>query len=367
MKIGIDAKWYFTGNISGRVVVTNLLQQLADLPTNHLFVIILDAGDKGKPFPFSAKSNFKVVYHKTFTNQLANIISPLFLRRHGLDVCIYQYFSPFFSSYKRVVYIHDIIFESNPEYFSAKERLYFKMMKFMARRAHGVVTVSSTEAERLKRFGYIRNGTQLISIHNGIGDRFHNLQGLDNNEVQRVRQRYALPQKFILYLGRINERKNVPTLIKAFRKIASEDVELVIAGERHWSKQNTNQVIFEAGITDRVKFTGFVDDEDIIVLYRLASVFCFLSFDEGFGLPVAEAMACGIPVVVSDTPIHREICGNAGFYVDPYDPEDVASAIDVALNNSETIRLKQRLGQNIIKQYRWSNSVAKLIQFIEQL
>lgn len=367
MRIGIDAKWYFTGNISGRIVVTNLLQQLAKLSTKHQFIIILSEKDRNKSFPFSANSNFEIVYYKCYTNQLANVLSPLFLRRYRLDVCIYQYFSPFLSSYKRVVYIHDIIFETNPEYFSRKERLYFLAMKWMARRAHGIVTVSETEKKRLKDFGYIGKNSQIIAIHNGISDKFKRLSSPDEKMKQRVKERYGLPDWYILYLGRLNKRKNIPSLVKAFAKVQVQDLFLVIAGGSDWSKVDIGQLVADANLSEKVILTGFIKDEDIPIIYQLASAFCFLSFDEGFGLPVAEAMACGVPVIVSDTAINHEICGDAALYVDPNDITAISAAVHQALGNDENIQHKVEVGRQIARNYRWDLSADKLLRFIFQL
>lgn len=367
MRIGIDAKWYFNGNISGRVVIVNLLEAIAKNPGNHEYTIILKAEDKNRPFPFKDHPKFNIVYIKTFTNQLTNLFSPLFLRKYKLDVCIYQYFTPLFSSFRRVVYIHDIIFESNPEYFTRKEQVYFKLMKLMARRAHGIVTVSKTEKNRLQKYGYIGKRTKLTYIHNGIKDEFHHLPELIDSDVKRVRSRYNLPERFLLYLGRINQRKNIPALINAFAKLDSKDLVLVIAGERHWSKTNISQVIKDAQVEDRVKFTGFIQDEDISTLYRMACAFCFMSFDEGFGLPIAEAMACGVPVVVSNTDIHKEICGEAAIYANPQNIEDIADALHSALNCSELVLDKVKCGKRITKGYAWSKATEKLLKFVEQV
>jgi glycosyltransferase involved in cell wall biosynthesis len=367
LRIGIDAKWYFSGTISGRIVIVNLLQAIANSKNEHKFIVILDDKDKDKKFPFSSHPNFEIVYCKTFTNQFTNFFSFITLLPYRLDVCVYQYFAPLFSSFKRVIYIHDIIFESNPEYFSQKEKVYFKIMKMMARRADGIVTVSRTEEKRLRRFSYVRKQTKLVAIHNGIGNQFHNLPELDNETKQRVKERYELPDRYILYLGRINERKNIPLLIKAFANIKFKDISLVIAGESHWSKVDIKQVIVKEGLADRVKFTGFIQDEDITTVYQLASVFSFLSFDEGFGLPVAEAMACSVPVVVSDTPIHREICQDAGIYTNPFNFEEVAQAIDIALSREAIVKEKIRLGKQIVNNYRWNSAAQKLLEFVENL
>ena len=125
MRIGFDAKWYFNGNPSGRIVVRNLLKEFIAINTEHEIYVILNKKDYDKNFPFE-NDKVKLIYVWSGINLLSNIIVvPIIISKYKLDVCVFQYFAPIFGSFKKIVYIHDVIFKAHPEFFTLKERIYF--------------------------------------------------------------------------------------------------------------------------------------------------------------------------------------------------------------------------------------------------
>ena len=148
---------------------------------------------------------------------------------------------------------------------------------------------------------------------------------------------YHLPAKYILYVGTLERRKNLTTLVRAFaqaRRMASLEHTLVLVGQRGWLYEDVFRTVEELGLRDRVLFLGYVPDEDMATLYSHADLFAYLSLYEGFGLPPLEAMACGAPVLVSNVSSLPEVVGDAGVLVNPRDVPAIASELVRILSRS---------------------------------
>jgi len=174
-------------------------------------------------------------------------------------------------------------------------------------------------------------------IYQACQDRFY--RTVSQNELARVKQRYQLPDKFMLFVGTIEPRKNLQTLIRALDVIVARgetEYKLVIAGRKGWQKS----LEIPEKIRDFIFFTGFVDDGDVPCLYQLAEVFVFPSIYEGFGLPMLEAMASGTPVVASNSSSLPEVGGDACLYADPLSAEDFSEKIQKVLSDTS---LRQEL------------------------
>lgn len=361
MRIGFDAKWFFSGNKSGRVVVRNSLEQLIVRNPEHEFFIFLKKKEKTKDFPFK-NSNVHLIYVWGGNNLISNLfVVPLRARSLKLDVMIFQYFAPFISNFWRVVLINDIIFKSHPEYFTLLERIYFFPMKFLAKKSHHVCTISHSEKTRMRMYGFAPEN-KIAVIYLGIDKRFKPKKYHKQEDLREVISRYNLPEKFILYVGRLNVRKNITSLLKSISILGDKKIKLVLAGEYNWKMFNLPNKIKELGVSDRIILTGFVQDEHLPILYSLASIFCYIPFDEGFGIPPLEAMASGIPVVVGRTGSLPEICGSAGNYVDPSSPEEIAAMMETLLDNPKLYEEKARAGIHRAKQFTWENSAEALMR-----
>ncbi len=156
MKIGIDAKWYFQGPVSGRIFIQNVLKELIALRTDIEWHIFLDATNKANPFPYSG-SNIKVHYAWSGLNFLSNLlVLPHLARKLKLDAVFFQTFSPAGKSFQSVVFIHDVLFKEYPEYFTWKERLYFKPLKWTIPNANRVATTTNFVKQQLEKFGYTK-------------------------------------------------------------------------------------------------------------------------------------------------------------------------------------------------------------------
>jgi glycosyltransferase involved in cell wall biosynthesis len=362
MNIAFDAKWFYDGNVSGRTVVINLIRKFATDHSGHTFYIILNKRDRIKKFPFDSK-NIKLVYvSKILNNQFTNLFLFFQLRKYKLDIGVFQYYAPLFCTFKTVVYIHDIIFNSNPEYFTYKERVYFSSMKYFASMTDAIVTVSSTEKKRLLHYGYTSKLGLIDFVYNGVNDDFINKEFISDSQIIYIRNKYSLPDKYILYVGRLNNRKNLKGLIESLLHIKDTSIKLVLVGSSDWKMFDLEKVIDQFGVKSRVIQLGYINSDDLPLVYSACSVFCFVSFSEGFGIPVLEAMKCGVPVVVSGIDVFKELFFDIPYYVNPYSSKSIAEGIDSALNNDNNLRVQD--GLRLANKFTWVESSRKLISFL---
>lgn len=353
MKIGIDAKWFFDGPPSGRVVVRNIIEALLEVNKEDLFYLFLNKSDKHKTFPF-LNNNVKLIYVKNINNALTNVLFlPLYSRKLKLDIILYQNFpSPFSRS---INYIHDVLFLEYPEYYTLKERLYLWPIKFLSKFSNHIITISESEKDRMVKHK-ISDSKNISVVYHGINKEYEKLHSKES--IDTFRKKYNLPEKFVLYLGRLNSRKNISTLIKALHKL--ENVTLVIAGKEDREIINLKQLILELKLGKRVIFLGHIPDNDITLLYSAANIFCFPSFAEGFGLPPLESMASGTPVIVSNTTSLPEVCSNAALYVDPKNSSELATQINRLITDENLYSKLVILGKERASSFNWTIAAEKI-------
>lgn len=192
---------------------------------------------------------------------------------------------------------------------------------------------------------------------------------ISEKDVRRIRDRYAIVDDYVLYLGTLKPSKNIEGLVSAFSIIAGKlsGVKLVIAGKRGWLYEPIFRTVRSLGLGDRVIFTDFVPEEDKPALIRGAKVFVLPSFWEGFGLDVLNAMACGVPVVVSNTGSLPEVVGSAGTLVEPYNINSIAEGIKGVLLASESkYNNKVKEGLEQVKKFSWEETARQTLEILEK-
>jgi len=365
MKIGIDAKWYFEGPPSGKRVVKNLVDTLLTIDDENEYVIFINRKHKAEKFPFKESEKLKLCYVWAGNNALSNIfVVPFYSNHYKVHATLYQTFISPFGKAKKIAYVHDVLFLSNPEFYTVPERLYFAPLKFLTRWADSIVTVSEEEKKRLLRYQYSANPERIIVAYHGVDPSFTTRGQHSGPEIESVRSKFNLPERFILFVGRLNLRKNVDNLLRAMPLLRDKTIPLVIVGADDWKRSNHELIVKELGIENRIQFKGAISKE-LGVVYALATVFCFPSYAESFGLPPLEAMASGVPVVTSDNTSLPEICGEAATYVNPDRPDQIASAIDNLLSNDQLYAEKKKLGLERSRKFTWeaaSQIILKCLQ-----
>lgn len=264
--------------------------------------------------------------------------------------------SPIFAPQKTVVTVHDIEEKVFPKAVGWKARAWRNLIWPLALRwANHIVAVSESTKRGLMQFYGIREGDITVIPHYCS----LNFQEATPEALEDLRARYGLPRRYILHVGLPYKRKNHKCLIDAFgilKRRAKVPHKLVLVGPQGW--EDLKVKVGELNLQDEVIFTGLVPDGDLALIYSAADLFVFPSFYEGFGYPPLEAMACGTPVIVSNTSSLPEVVGEAGLYVNPGDPEDIAEKMLKVLESPDLAIRMRALG---FKQAQKS-SLEKMIQ-----
>ena len=250
--------------------------------------------------------------------------------------------SPLLWTGASVVTIYDLSFLMTPERFHTANRLYLSALtRVSARRARRVVAISeSTRADVIRLLGV--DPGRVDVVRPSLEERF---RPASQGSIAAFVKRKGLPQRFILYVGTLEPRKNLGALIRAFAQVQRRDssLTLVLAGGKGWGYDAIFSAVRESGLADRVVLPGYVPAEELPLWYGAAAAFAYPSLYEGFGLPVLEALACGAPVVTSNGSSLPEAAGDAALQVDATDVEALAAAL-VRLISDEALRadLRQR-------------------------
>jgi glycosyltransferase involved in cell wall biosynthesis len=257
------------------------------------------------------------------------MLAPRLLRRLRVDVAHFTNgMVPVALSVPTVVTIHDMSLTMFPKYHPPRRVLLNRpLVDVAARRADAIITVSESAKRDIVRL-YGSQAERIHVVHEAAAPAFQPIR--DPAVLERVRRRYDLAERFILYVGTIEPRKNLPKLIEGFasrRKSGQLPHQLVCAGPYGWLSRDIEDLIDRLQIEDAVRFTGYVPFDDLATLYSLAEMFVFPSLYEGFGLPVIEAMACGTPVVTGHVAALDEIGGGALEQVARLDADSLGDAI----------------------------------------
>jgi glycosyltransferase involved in cell wall biosynthesis len=261
----------------------------------------------------------------------------------------------------RTVYtLHDLIFLNYPEYHKAYNRWYLTLtMPLYLKAADMIVTPSEcSKQDAIKYYGLPESKIKVI--YEAPAPTFKPLT--KPTDLDRVRQTYHLPKKYILHVGTIEPRKNLSRLLEAFKPLLVDwpDLKLVLVGKKGWLYESFFQRLHALGLTEHVVFPGYVEDADLPAFYQLAQVFAFPSLYEGFGLGPIEAMACGTPVVSSNSSSLPEVVGQAGLQIDPIDTAALSTALRRILEDSA---LRADLAQRGLVQaqnFSWQKAVDEL-------
>jgi glycosyltransferase involved in cell wall biosynthesis len=223
----------------------------------------------------------------------------------------------------RVITVHDLAFLKRPELVTPASRAYYGQVFAAARVADRIIAVSKATRDDLLELVSESIEPKIAVIPEGVGSCF---RPIDRPvALEQVRDRFGIERPFILFVGTIEPRKNLPTLLEAFRKLqattGSESIDLVLAGARGWLADEVERLA--GSFAGAVRLVGRVTTAELVALYNAALALTMVSFDEGFGLPAVEAMACGTPVIVSRVGSLPEVVGDAGIFVDPGDADEI--------------------------------------------
>jgi len=367
VRIGIDARKLHDFGIG--TYIRNLLRHFARLDHDTEFVLLSRPGDAE---PLAALGpNFRPVAETAPNYSVREQLRvPMALRRERVELFhAPHYVLPALVPCRSVVTIHDCIHLMFPQYLP--NRLAFgyarTSIEVAARRATRVLTVSETSKRDILRFVDLPPD-KIDVIPNAFDERFSVKPAED--EVNRVRERYQLQSSFILYVGNVKPHKNLERLIDAFhllRKKGLDDITLVLIGDDISKYASLRRAVHRHQLHKHVRFLGYMPEQTLAIMYRLASLFVFPSLYEGFGLPPLEAMASGTPVVTSNVSSLPEVTADAAVLVDPYDPAAIADGMARVLTNRELQESMRARGLARAGQFSWEASTRRVLEVYGQV
>ncbi len=270
---------------------------------------------------------------------------------HGTNYCI-----PLVSPCPTVVTIHDLSLYAQSDTHEADNVARGKRrIPLMARRATRIIAPS--DATRREIISYLRINDERIRVIPEAARR--NMRPRSEAESRRVLEKHGLRRPYLLYVGTIEPRKNLTTLIRAYDDLihaTPHRPQLVLCGGRGWLCDAIYRMVDDLKLNDQVRFTGYVDEDDLPALYSSAEVFIYPSQYEGFGLPPLEAMACGTPVITSNTSSLPEVVGEAGFKLPPHDVEALTETMTKLLADSAVRQHYIRAGLERAQLFSWERA-----------
>ncbi len=392
MKICIDIRCLAEGRRTGVEEYTRyLLDNLFSIDKKNEYVLFLNSWKKTKVnLSWLEKYPNVKVKKFSFPNKLLNLMFwycgwPKIDHLVGGADAVFSpniIFGNASAKTKSVITIHDLSFFRHSEYFSWKRKWWhiFINPKKICCSANKIITVSNSTKNDLISLYKIKP-EKITVIPSAVADNFRVIDRNDGKLI-KVKEKYNLPYKFILFFGTIEPRKNIVGLIRAFNLLQAEQAEtpgvlnfrhpvskwaqynLVIAGEKGWMNEEINDEIANSPFREKIQIINCVPDEDKVYLYNLASLFVYPSFFEGFGFPPLEAMKCGVPVIVSNNSSLPEIVGDAGIIIDPDKPDEIFLAMKEILENSKLRNILIAKGLEKSRKFDWKKTAKKTLKVL---
>lgn len=395
MKIGIDIRVLGKKRTGDETYIKNLVKNLLSIDRENQYYFYTDIDD-GKEVieikkiidPNRQFKNYKIVSitpsHKLLWTFFA---LPKHIKKNPIDVLHVQYITPqsLPKKIKLITTIHDVSFNVFPQYINKLDLLFLKILiPLSLGKANKAIAVSSFTKKEIQRFYQPETKNKKTkAIYNGGADkRFKKMESLENSRVKEVRNKYNLPEKFILYIGSFQPRKNISLLLEAYRKLRRENrdnqeiknIKLVLGGGREGNNydQRIDEKLNEIkknseNIHKDIILTGYIDDKDLPEIYKLADIFCFPSLYEGFGLPLIEAMTAGVPVLCSDSSCHKEIAAEGAEYFKGDNLDDFTKRMfDIIINEDKKKLLKDK-GEKRARFFSWKKCAQQTLDTYQEL
>ena len=272
----------------------------------------------------------------------------------------------FLTGSRRVATIHDVVPYIYPKTSTKLDKLiYHYWLPLAVRRLDAIITVSEQSKRDLIRYLPVKS-EDIVVIPEAAGA---NYRLLNRKEIKPILTRYNIDFPYILYVGSLESRKNLPRLLEAYARARQKvpQWKLVIVGARKWKFTPIFETVQRLQLEPHVHFTGYVEEEDLPAVYNGADLFVFPSLYEGFGLPVLEAMSCGTPVITSDCSSLPEVAGKAALLIDPYDVEAMGEAIQEVLLNPTLAASLRVKGLARAKKFSWERTAQETIAVYERV
>ena len=368
MRIAIDVRKLHDFGVG--TYLRNLVGELARLDHDTEYVLLCRRDDLGLESKLG--ENFRTVADPSGQYSIGEQITiPINVGRAAPDLFhTPHYVLPPLTPCRSIVTIHDCIHLVFPQYLSSRLAHAYARAVFWtaAHRASRILTVSEASKQDILRFFRIPDDKVTV-IYNAIAKHF--FEAPPPEEIARVRERYQLDGRFVMYAGNVKPHKNLDRLIEAFGLLRQDtdhkDLRLLISGSEISRYATLRRSVHRYNLHQHVRFLGYQSEKTLAALYRLADVFVFPSLYEGFGLPPLEAMASGTPVVVSNVSSLPEIVGDAGVLVNPYDAESIADGMRQVLDDGALSQDLTTRGLARARSFSWPASVKRIREIYSEV
>ncbi len=360
MNIGINALSIRNQYAGIGVYTINLIKALSQIDRTNRYVLFLNP-ENYHGFKVEQDNFENVLAHAPFHKYYMweQIYLPFVLKKKKIDILHGpRNVLPLLCKIKSVVTIHDLAFLLFPEIIQSRPLNYWPLfVKRSAIKADHIISVSESTKKDIVRL-YNISEHKITVIHEACNNSFKRIE--DESALKRISQKYGLPARYILYVGTIEPRKNLNVVLEVMDILNKYNlnIKLVIVGKKGWLYAGFYDTLQRLGLENNVIFTGYIPAEDLPGIYNLAKIFVYPSKYEGFGLPLLEAMSCGVPVIASNVPSIPEVLGDAGILVGHDDPKEFAHKIYELLTDKEISAKMSSKGFERIKFFSWEK-VAK--------
>ena len=355
MKIAIDTQTILGQKTGFGFYVKNLIDNLNKIDPKNEYILLAPPTEKDFSTPQRfIWDQFKVPYQA---------------RKVKADILHQPCFSaPIFYGGKIVITVHDLISMHFPKNLPLASRMFYsKWMPFSYRSADKIIAISyDTKKDIMARLHIPEEKIKVI--HSAVSPVFQEIK--DEVFLKKIKDKYKTSDKFILDVGTLEPRKNLPFLVRAYNlavKKAQISHNLVLSGKKGWYYDDLFSLIKDLNLEDRVIFTGYVAEEDLPGLYNAADLFAFPSLYEGFGFPPLEAMACGTPVISSNTSSLPEVVGEAGILLAPENEQIWADKMIEVIQNQVLKQKMKENGLNQAKKFSWEETAQKTIAVYQEV
>ena len=370
MHIAIDAHSVGSGLGGNETYVTNLIEALAEIDSVNRYTLYVTKTAAIERFG-DRWPNVELRHTLPHTPLVRIPITlSLELRRRPVDILHVQYTSPPFTPCPVVNTIHDLSFEHLPETFKRRS---WRQMRLTIRRsaqtATQIITDSNFSREDILRT-YKLSPDRVTATPLAASAKFKPAE--DPSEIRRVRQRYGIVGDYILTVGSIQPRKNLPRLISAFAALCRDGAirplpTLVIVGKRGWLYEETLDAAENSQVKEQILFTDYIPETDLPALYTGATCFVYPSYFEGFGIPPLEAMRCGTPTITGNRTCFPEIIADGGMMVDPFDERAILEAILQVFSDSNLRADLRKKGIKRASLFDWKETARQTLSVYEKV
>jgi len=349
MKIGIEAQRIFRKKKHGMdMVALELIRNLQQIDQENEYVIFVKPDED--PTVLGETKNFRIVELDGGSYPVwEQIALPKAAKQYGCQLlhCTSNT-APLHCSIPLVTTVHDIIYMESSYYqiltgsgtaYQKFGNMYRKLVvPQVVRKSDKIITVSHFEKRRIGGFFGMANDQRLTAVYNGVSQHFKPVT--DAAELKRVKEKYQLPDQYFFFLGNTDPKKNTPGTLKAFSDFLQQtgnDCKLVMLD---YDRSELEKILGEMGDTklmDKIVLTGYVVNTDLPAIYCQSELFLYPSLRESFGIPMLEAMACGVPVITSNTSSMPEVAGTAACIIDPCKPAEITAAM-ISLHTNKSLR-----------------------------